>query len=45
MPESHERLSRSAWLDIAALGITQIIAYGTLYYSFGYGARLGHPKG
>jgi MFS family permease len=24
-----------AWLDIAALGLTQIVGYGTLYYSFG----------
>ncbi|WP_449221712.1 arsenite efflux MFS transporter ArsK [Tistrella mobilis] len=29
------RPDRGAWPDIAALGLTQIIGYGTLYYSFG----------
>lgn len=27
--------SRGAWADVAALGVTQIVGYGTLYYSFG----------
>ncbi|MBB3938064.1 arsenite efflux MFS transporter ArsK [Aureimonas phyllosphaerae] len=26
---------RGAWADIAALGVSQIVGYGTLYYSFG----------
>lgn len=30
-----ERSDVRAWSDIAALGLTQIIGYGTLYYSFG----------
>lgn len=30
-----DRLDPRAWIDIAALGLTQIIGYGTLYYSFG----------
>ncbi|MBB3951030.1 arsenite efflux MFS transporter ArsK [Aureimonas jatrophae] len=27
--------ARGAWADIAALGVSQIVGYGTLYYSFG----------
>jgi MFS family permease len=30
-----ERSDVRTWSDIAALGLTQIIGYGTLYYSFG----------
>ncbi|KTQ97563.1 major facilitator transporter [Aureimonas ureilytica] len=29
------RDARGAWADIAALGVSQIVGYGTLYYSFG----------
>lgn len=29
------RAPPGAWVDIAALGVSQIVGYGTLYYSFG----------
>lgn len=35
MASSATRLALGAWLDIAGLGLTQIIGYGSLYYSFG----------
>jgi MFS family permease len=44
-----DALDRRSWIDIAALGVTQIVGYGTLYYSFGILAPsmaedLGWPK-
>ncbi|OLP61971.1 MFS transporter [Xaviernesmea oryzae] len=49
MSSSDLPLTRAAQADIAALGVTQVIGYGTLYYSFGTLAPdiardLGWPK-